>query len=373
MIIGTVLPSYRQTGPIIASSLIAKGVSELDNNCSFVFISLRKNEEKASAWLKETLGESGRYYELEMERFPNRNTINELKDIVEIEKIDILHSHCYWPTVIGSKINAVPKVVTIHEQTKISIKNDYGEIISRFFMPAFINAIRKYAKIVAVSDSAHSHVLSLIKNRHVPDFSVILNGVEDHYSGNIRKTDDKTHFASFCNLTKNKNISFAIKGFNALLKRGISNFTYGIYGNGPEYKKLRNYIQSERLQNHVFLKGTVPRNKVFPIFEEYDAIIALSFSEGLSLVAIESQMMGKPLLCSHINSFEEILNNGYNGYFFDNNDLEDFVDKIVNILNNPDRIKELSYNSRKRYLSRFTIKMMAEKYLDSYRYLYSSE
>jgi glycosyltransferase involved in cell wall biosynthesis len=370
MIIGMVLPSYKQTGPVIVSSLIAKGVSDLDNNCSFVFISLRKNEEKASAWLKKTLEEKVCYYELGMGQFPNNSTLNKLRDIVKAEKIGIIHSHCYWPTVICSKIDTVRKIVTIHEQTKISLKHDYGDIISRLFIPMFVRAIKKYTKVIAVSDSTRTHILSLLKNFHVRDFSVILNGVEDSFTiSESNKETGQIRFASFCNLTKNKNIMLAIKGFSALLKSNISNFAYDIYGDGPEYKKIRDYIRSEKIQKHVRLMGTIPREEVLSVFNEYNAIIALSFSEGLSLVAIESLMMGKPLLCSNIDSFKGIVDSGDNGYLFDNRELKDFTEKIANLLKNPDGLKELSCNARRRYLSQFTVKKMAEKYLDTYRFL----
>jgi len=305
-----------------------------------------------------------------MGKLPTKRVFTDITQIAKKEKIDILHSHSYWPTVITSKARNFKKIVTVHEQTKISLEYDYGVVIARLFIKKFLDSLRRYPKPIFVSETVRNHILSLQENgEYFKDHDVILNGVEDSYS-EPRIPNEKNKkivaFASFSSLNKVKNIILTLKAFNYLKRLGINSFIYDIYGGGPEYDALINYTKKNDLEKNVNFIGEITRNKVLEAIRKYDVVIMPSLSEGLSLAAIEAQMLSKSLICSDISSFKEIITEGYNGLFFKNNDVEDLVSKLFYVIRNQSLISELSYNSRSRYLQKFELGVMARRYLDVY-------
>jgi len=365
-----IVPSFKQKGPIIVAGLIAKGIRKIDKSHDFVFVSLRKNDEEDSAWLTNSLDNGVKYYELGMGKLPTKRVLTDIIQIAKNEKIDILHSHSYWPTVITAKVNEIKKIITVHEETKTSLEYDYGVIIAQMFIKKFLGSLRKYQKTVFVSETVRNHILSLQKyEENLKDCDVILNGVEDSYRKPTvpNEINNKTvAFASFSVLNKRKNIILALKAFTNLKRQHIKSFKYDIYGSGPELNDLIEYSERNDLAENINFKGMIARNEVLRAIPNYDVVIMPSLSEGLSLAAIEAQMLAKPLICSDIASFKEIITEGYNGLLFSNNDVEDLVRKLVFITRNRSLINELSFNSRNRYLQKFELGVTARRYLNVY-------
>lgn len=67
--------------------------------------------------------------------------------------------------------------------------------------------------------------------------------------------------------------------------------------------------------------GWLPRDQIESIFDNVDALIMPSRSEGLGLVAIEAMRSGRAVLASRVGGLEEVVTEGVTGYFIDINDI----------------------------------------------------
>jgi len=114
------------------------------------------------------------------------------------------------------------------------------------------------------------------------DQKLIYNSPENIPDSNIVKNNK---FIYVGRLDELKNTTELIKAINHLKSKGYS-IKIDIYGKGPNYSYLENFILKNSLEDQVFLKGIDPdiSNKLFA----YKCLILVSTHEGFPNVLIES-------------------------------------------------------------------------------------
>ena len=71
-----------------------------------------------------------------------------------------------------------------------------------------------------------------------------------------------------------------------------------------------------------------------------------SYTESFGLVLIESMSYGVvPIAFSSAEGARDIIRNGYNGYLIDNRNEHEMAQKVLYLLSNKDKLKELSDNA----------------------------
>lgn len=84
-------------------------------------------------------------------------------------------------------------------------------------------------------------------------------------------------------------------------------------GEGPYRQKLEQWIQTNKLQENIILKGFVPN--VFDYIEASDLLLLLSSSEASSHATKEAGICNKPVIvCRGVGDFEEYISNNENSY-----------------------------------------------------------
>ena len=128
-------------------------------------------------------------------------------------------------------------------------------------------------------------------------------------------------------LTKQKNFSYLINEFS---KFHFDNNEYRlvIFGDGEEYKNLKNLIKKKNLEKKVFLLGHV--NNIFRYMKDAEAFILSSKWEEMGFVIIEAALANLYIISSNCpNGPSEFLNYGENGMLFDNNKLNSLYEKFL--------------------------------------------
>ena len=83
------------------------------------------------------------------------------------------------------------------------------------------------------------------------------------------------------------------------------------------------------------------RDDVGNLINISDLGVSSSFQEGLSISVAEILYLGTPMVISNIRGHNDIVENGQNGFLFDLNDKNDFIDKIIFMYDNPKKRKEM--------------------------------
>ena len=91
--------------------------------------------------------------------------------------------------------------------------------------------------------------------------------------------------------------------------------------------------------------------------------------ELLGLVLLESMACETPVICTNVGGMPEIVENGENGFIVQPYDSQELKTKIQYLIDNPDEVKRMGRNGRKKILEKFTWEKVAERCIGAYREL----
>jgi len=136
-------------------------------------------------------------------------------------------------------------------------------------------------------------------------------------------------------------------------------FVFNFYGDGPDKKYVKKFIQKNNLKDMVFLNGFI-KNKNF-IFKNADLFVNASHWEGLPNALVQSINYNVFPICSDAPGGNiEVIKNGKFGMSFKTNNKEDLQKKIIKFF---DKRFKLKNRSRIIHLKNFTEKKSNEEYL----------
>lgn len=228
--------------------------------------------------------------------FPS--TAKKLNHIIQTRKVDLVHSHLFWPTVIarlGVPEN-IPLITTIHAfiNSSLEYKHWWVRWLDRYSFK------KRKSTIIGVSRGALKEYLQF--HEQPPESGTVIYTFADTSKFNIQREPEKNRkglkLVSAGALRKQKNLPFLIE---ALKKVNRQDIILDIYGTGPLEDSLHKQIRKTGAR--VTLKGETPHlEKILP---QYDILIMSSLFEGFSLAVLEAMAIRLPLLLSNIPSFRE--------------------------------------------------------------------
>ena len=118
-------------------------------------------------------------------------------------------------------------------------------------------------------------------------------------------------------LAREKNVEFLIRQMvTSQMKEAGVHFL--IVGDGPDRERLEFLVKELELENVIHFTGMVPPEEVYKYYHLGDIFVSASQSETQGLTYIEALACGLPLLCFKDECLEQVLKQGWNGYFFEN-------------------------------------------------------
>lgn len=130
----------------------------------------------------------------------------------------------------------------------------------------------------------------------------------------------------WCRLSPEKMIFELVQAFHSFLKKS-RDISLVIMGDGPEYSKINNYIQSNKLSEYIYLKGYCSKEQICSIAKtSFLTIITIG---GSSLV--EAALLGVPIICFEIEWHSEIIRENETGYLVPFPNYQKLIQKIDSI------------------------------------------
>jgi len=143
-----------------------------------------------------------------------------------------------------------------------------------------------------------------------------------------------------------------------------SSIIFLLIGDGPEKSTLEKLASSKRIANIFFLGFQSRASRFFSISSLY---LSTSRKEGLPLSLIESLSMGNPIVATDIPGNDEIVKHGYNGFLFPLNNPKAAGDYILELKNDPLKLKSLSEGAINSFNAIFCLKTMLNEYRKIYQ------
>jgi len=282
------------------------------------------------------------------------------------ERPDILHTHLPRADLVGWLLRftglRTPWVVSVHAIYNRSWRGAWS-------LPLFSHVWRRADAIIAIS---HAVKEWLVTERKIPaeKVHVVHYGIEadrfTQYGKVAQKRENSPIIGTVGRLEPIKGHEILIRAMPFILRR-YPQARLLIAGHDPwaHGTSLRKLIRSLNLNEKVRLLGFV---RDIPSFlQGVDTFAFATRSEGFGQVLIEAMAAGKPIVASRIPPITEIVMDGETGFLADLNSPEDFAQKILRLLDDPENAERMGKAGRQRVKEHFSPKPMAEATLKIYQ------
>jgi glycosyltransferase involved in cell wall biosynthesis len=128
---------------------------------------------------------------------------------------------------------------------------------------------------------------------------------------------------------------------------------------------LRGLISELNLGRHVRLVGFMSDKDAF--FADIDVFAFASRSEGFGIVLLEAMAARKPAVVSNIAPLNEIICPGTSGLVAERDDAAGFAEAIVSLFRDPDLLRRIGEEGRRRVATEFSQERMVERTVRYYR------
>lgn len=306
----------------------------------------------------------------------------ELPGIFSKHKLNLLHvPHFNIPILYRGKF-----IVTIHDilwhefrGTDITTLPPPLYFIKHFgYRLVMRNAVRRAERIITPTNT--------IKNKLVEKFSIPLDkivvtheGVSPHFDISIyrnrkrfvssilkRYEIEKPYILYVGSLYPHKNINqlvLAIRQLNNIYHLSRPLRLVVVSSRNVFLDRLRNFVIQNRVEDVVRFVGFVPDEDLLALYNNAEAFVFPTHSEGFGLPGLEAMSAGTPVVCSDIPVLHEV----YDGaaLYFNPRDPNDIAEKIKLILSNK-KLRAQLINKGRRQVKKYSWRKMAEETLVVY-------
>lgn len=160
-----------------------------------------------------------------------------------------------------------------------------------------------------------------------------------NYQGN--KFHDTKNILFVGRLESVKNLDWFLDVFEDIKNR-YKNVKFVIIGKGSQENNLK-----FKASDSVEFLGHLAQEEIIKYYYNSDIIVLSSKSESFGKVLVEANACAKPVVSTATTGAKEIIQDGYNGFLVPIGDVEKMAEKILYLLNNPEKAKEMGQNGRK--------------------------
>ncbi len=107
----------------------------------------------------------------------------------------------------------------------------------------------------------------------------------------------------------------------------------------------QNLVRERKLEGSIFFLGY--RKDIPKLLKISDLAVASSHREGLPVNVMEAMYSGLPVIATRCRGQKDLVDDGKNGYINDY-DIDDFVEKILELYNNKEKYKKFSRNAKEK-------------------------
>lgn len=290
---------------------------------------------------------------------------------------DVIHSQCEFSTFVFAKI--------ISERTGAPLVHTYHTVyegMTQLFCPIKpigVALVRGFSRVIANSTDGVVAPTDKIENM-LRDYGVrkplhvIPTGIElGKYAkddkarrAEIRKKlgigDDECVITSVGRVSKEKNIDEIVE---FMADERTNNVRLLIVGDGPYRGEIEKLAKKVGVYDRIIFAGMVDHSEVADYYRAGDIFVCASTCETQGLTYMEAMAAGLALLCREDDAIENVVQNGENGFKYNNAD--EFAIYLNFLMNDRDLRKAMGRDARKTVLETYSVERFASKCERIYR------
>jgi len=237
-----------------------------------------------------------------------------------------------------------------------------GEVVEKYkhkYLEMF-----KYADfVIAVS----KYMRNTLLNMGCPPEKLVWNpcAANDEYYG-IQPKFNKKLFIGAGRFTKKKAPQNTILAFEKVLKRH-HDAELILAGDGELFEVCRKLVKKKRLKNSVRLPGVFDPELLKKWFSDAIAFVQHSITaadgdmEGTPVVVCEASLAGLPVISTLHAGIPDVIVDGVTGFLVPENDIDAMAEKMIWVLDNPEKAKAMGAAGKKNIHENFNEKKHIEK------------
>jgi glycosyltransferase involved in cell wall biosynthesis len=158
-------------------------------------------------------------------------------------------------------------------------------------------------------------------------------------------------------------LEFAQAAVEVLKKLKNSNLIFVMVGGGRGYeieKSIEKIINLGGFQNQIIIVNET--KNIFDYYLASDIFVCNSYIEAFPLSILEAMVFKLPIISTDVYGIPEQIDDGKDGLLIMAGDTKELEKKIIYLLENPGKAKELGENARKKIDEKFQFSEMIRKY-----------
>lgn len=301
--------------------------------------------------------------------------IDELLIFINQFKPDIIHSHLFEAELVShwQLINGITYITHCHDNMKQLQNCSFKTLISKQLLIHFYEKnilLNKYLKssnsFIAISKHTESFFKKSLSNELRNRISLLPNAIMfDRFNSVANSKTAKSSTIKLVNvglIIPKKNQQFLLSIVAKLKVKGFD-IQLTLLGFGYEFDKIKNLAQSMGIDKDVIMPGNV--NNVEEYLSKSDIYVHSAYYEPFGLVLLEAMAAGLPVVCLDGGGNRDIIENGKNGFIIKDQNVDEFVERILELHNNQNLYTEISLYAQQ-YAMQYDIKPYVDKLLEIY-------
>lgn len=299
-----------------------------------------------------------------------------LVDVVQYEKLDLLHVHYAIPhasaafmakQILRQKGIYIPVITTLHGTDITLVGKD------SLYEPVVTFSINQSDGVTAVSENLREETYSHFDIKK--DIKVIPNFVDfkrfkkvnkDHFKKAIAPNGEKL-LVHVSNFRKVKRVSDAVYAFKEIIKEVPAQLL--LIGDGPDRSKVEALCRDLGVCSHIRFLGK--QDAVEELLAVSDLFMMPSGSESFGLAALEAMACQVPVISSNAGGIPEINIDGETGFLSDVGDYKKMAADSIKLLKDEAMLEKFRQNAYKQ-AKRFDIQNILPIYEDYYEEIIES-
>lgn len=329
-----------------------------------LFACVKQGKFKESAGLKDD-----QVYETPMKHRFDFRVIDQLKELMFAENVQILHAHTprtALVTAITASRVGVPWVYHVHSPT---FRDSTRGLINRVNGMVESFSIRRCSLLMTVSKSLRREMLRLRVPRS--RLAVVPNGVPaiDPVVHSDRLDRQEWSLGMVALMRPRKGVEVALEAMQSIKAnygkdvrlRMIGGFETTAYE--QEMKKMAYRLEVEDVVDWVGFTNEVPSE-----IRKLDALLLPSlFGEGMPMVVLEAIAAGVPVVATQVEGTPEVIRDGREGFLAEPRDAQSFASCIRRMIAERTTWATMGNNALERHRQNFSDAKMAERVAKAYR------
>lgn len=269
-------------------------------------------------------------------------------ELMKIPKDSIMHVHiaqAYIPEIIYKvwKKRKIPYIA--HIRLDVMPSSFLGKIILNPYKKFILKRVLKKSKKIIVLTEDYRNLINKKYGIKKEKIVVIPNGNSFKIVSIKKKKSNKIKLLFVGRISSQKNMPLLLSSFKKTLLNN-KNIVLNIVGEGDEKEFVKKFIEVNKLEENIFLKGRMEGNKLEEIYQNADIFISPTKQESFGTVYLEAMASGLPIITSNVPAVRNVVKNNYNGLLCNQN-IKSFSKAIQKLIDNPKLRERLAKNGLK--------------------------